>query len=134
VNVPQARTEIRAVFERSKLFTAITDTPTPDADQFAIVLDNRADVGEAASKGMLTGITFGGAGSKVTDGYIFTVTFRKAGGEPLTKSYRHFIFSTIGNADGPPDLVAMSTSEAFSRIVEELVLTMLFDLQKEERL
>src|SRR5438132_1076307 len=92
----RARDEIRAVFERSKLFSAVSDKSTDDADRFDIVLDNRGDVGDAMAKGMLTGITFGGAGSRVTDGYVFTVKFQRAGGEPLTKVYRHAIHSTIG--------------------------------------
>ena len=130
----RARDEIRAVFEKSKLFSAVSDKSTDDADRFDIVLDNRGDVGDAMAKGMLTGITFGGAGSRVTDGYVFTVKFQRAGGEPLTKVYRHAIHSTIGNAAEPQGIVPMSLSEAFSKVVEGLVLNLLFDLQKEERL
>src|SRR3989475_5382774 len=129
-----ARAEIRAVFEKSKLFSAVSDKATDDADRFDIVLDNRGDVGDATAKGMLTGITFGGAGSRVTNGYVFTVKFQRAGGEPLTKVYRHAIHSTIGNAAEPQGIVPMSLSEAFSKVVEGLVLNLLFDLQKEERL
>jgi hypothetical protein len=130
----RARDEIRTVFEKSKLFSAVTDKPTGDADQFDIVLDNRGDVGDAMAKGMLTGITFGGAGSRVTDGYVFTVKFQRAGAEPLTKVYRHAIHSTIGNAAEPQGIAPMSISEAFSKVVEGLVLNLLLDLQKEERL
>jgi len=130
----RAREEIRTVFEKSKLFSALTDKPTGDADQFDIVLDNRGDVGDAMAKGMLTGITFGGAGSRVTDGYVFTVKFQRAGAEPLTKVYRHAIHSTIGNAAEPQGIASMSISEAFSKVVEGLVLNLLLDLQKEERL
>src|SRR2546427_1858250 len=94
----RARDEIRAVFEKSKLFSAFIDKPTGDVDQFDIVLDNRGDVGDATAKGMLTSITFGGAGSRVTNGYVFTVKFQKAGAEPVTKVYHHAIHSTMGNA------------------------------------
>jgi len=130
----RARDEIRAVFEKSKLFSAVIDKPSGDADQFDIVLDNRGDVGDAMAKGMLTGITFGGAGSRVTDGYVFTVKFQKAGAEPVTKVYRHAIHSTIGNAAEPQGIPPMSIGEAFSKVVEGLVLNLLLDLQKEERL
>ena len=130
----RARDEVRTVFERSKLFSAVTDTATGDADRFDVVLDDRGDVSDATAKGMLASITFGGAGSRVTNGYLFTVKFQKTGSEPVTKIYRHAIHSTIGNADGPPGLVPMGISEAFSKVVEELVLNLLLDLQKEERL
>ena len=134
LGTPRARDEVRAVFEKSKLFSAVTEKATDDADRFDIVLDNRGDVGDAMAKGFVTGLTFGGAGSRVTDGYVFTVKFQKAGAEPLTKVYRHALHSTIGNADGPPGLVPMSIGDAFGKVVEELVLNLLLDLQKEERL
>jgi len=130
----RARDEIRTVFEKSKLFSAVTEAAAGDADRFDIVLDNRGDVGDAMAKGLLTGITFGGAGSRVTDGYVFTVKFQKTGTEPVTKVYRHAIHSTIGKADGPQGLAPMSVGDAFSKVVEGLVLNLLLDLQKEERL
>ncbi len=54
----RARDEIRTVFEKSKLFSAVTEAAAGDADRFDIVLDNRGDVGGAMAKGLLTGITF----------------------------------------------------------------------------
>src|SRR5207247_11012678 len=109
----RARDEIRAVFEKSKLFSAVSDKSTDDADRFDIVLDNRGDVGDAMAKGMLTGITFGGAGSRVTDGYVFTVKFQRAGREPLTKVYRNAINSTISNADEATGIAPMSLDAGF---------------------
>ena len=47
----RTRDEIRSTLERSKLFTSVTDTATGDADRFDVVLDNRADTGDAVSKG-----------------------------------------------------------------------------------
>jgi len=132
--VSRAREEVRVVFQRSKLFSAVLDQPTTDTDAFDVILDNVGDVGDAMAKGMKTGVTFGGAGSLVTDGYIFSATFRPAGKEPVTKVYRHAIHSTIGNTDGPSGLTPMGISEAFSKVVEELVLNLLLDLQKEERI
>src|SRR5438093_756728 len=115
----RARDEIRAVFEKSKLFSAVSDKSTDAADRFDIVLDNRGDVGAAMAKGMLTGITFGGAGSRVTDGYVFTVKFQRACREPLTQVYRHAIHSTIGDAAAPQVIAPPSISEAFSKVVED---------------
>ena len=53
----------------------------------------------------------------------------------MTKTYRHAIHSTIGNAEGPPGLVAEeSLRAAFDKVVEGLVLNLLLDLQKEEQI
>jgi hypothetical protein len=130
-----AREEVRAVVEKSKLFSSLLDKPRDDVDRLEIVLDNVADKGEAAGKGALTGLTFGAKGSHVTDGYIFTATFRAVGKQAVTKVYRHAIHSTIGNAEGPPGLVAEeSVRAAFNKVVEGLVLNLLLDLQKEEQI
>ncbi|HSF04561.1 MAG TPA: hypothetical protein VLG10_02105 [Methylomirabilota bacterium] len=129
-----ARDEVRAAVERSKLFSTVMDRPTGDVDQLEIVLDNVGDTGDAAAKGMKTGLTFGAAGSLVTDGYIFTATFRPMGKEPVTRTYRHAIHTTVGNADGPPGLTPMGIMDAFRKVVEELVANLLLDLQKEERI
>ncbi len=133
--VSRAREEVRTVVEKSKLFSTLSDKPTESVDRLEIVLDNVGDLGEAAGKGAKTGVTFGAVGSLVTDGYIFTATFRPVGKEPVTKVYRHAIHSTIGNAEGPPGLTpAEGLGAAFHQVVEDLVLNLLLDLQKEERL
>ena len=41
----------------------------------------------AAGKGALTGLTFGAKGSQVTDGYVFTATFRAVGKQAVTRTY-----------------------------------------------
>jgi hypothetical protein len=135
LGVSTATEAVRTVVEKSKLFTTVTEKATDEVDRLDIVLDNVGDFGDAAGKGALTGLTFGGKGSLVTDGYVFTATFRRAGKEPVTKVYKHALYSTIGNADGPPGLVAEeSIRAAFDKVVEGLVLNLLLDLQKEERL
>jgi hypothetical protein len=130
-----AREAVRTAVEKSKLFSSLLDKPSDDVDRLEIVLDNVGDTGDAAGKGALTGLTFGAKGSQVTDGYLFTATFRAVGKQAVTKTYRHAIHSTIGNAEGPPGLVAEdSLRTAFNKVVEGLVLNLLLDLQKEEQI
>jgi len=130
-----AREAVRGVVEKSKLFSSLLDTARDDVDRLEIVLDNVGDTGDAAGKGALTGLTFGAKGSQVTDGYVFTATFRAVGKQAVTRTYRHAIHSTIGNAEGPPGLVAEeSLRTAFNKVVEGLVLNLLLDLQKEEQI
>ena len=130
-----ARGAVRSVVEKSKLFSTLLDKPADDVDRLEIVLDNVGDTGDAAGKGALTGLTFGAKGSQVTDGYVFTATFRAVGRPAVTRTYRHAIHSTIGNAEGPPGLVAEeSLRAAFDKVVEGLVLNLLLDLQKDEQL
>jgi hypothetical protein len=94
----------------------------------SFVLNNVADTGAAAGKGFGTGLTFGLAGSHVTDGYEMTV--RLTQGTTITeRAYSHAILSTIGNASGPPGLTPVSLGAAFNQVVDDLVLNAIKDLQ-----
>jgi hypothetical protein len=129
-----ALARVTRVLESSKLFSSVAAAAAADLDQMNILIDNVGDRSEAAAKGVGTGLTLGLAGSMVTDGYVFTGTYQAAGKTAVTKIYKHAMHSTIGNAKGPEGLTAMTVQQAFDKIVEELVLNFLLDLQKEERL
>lgn len=120
-----------SVLRGSGLFTNIQATGAPDAARLDILMNNVGDIGKAVSKGVGTGLTLGLVGSMVTDGYEFKATYTAPGKEPVTKTYQHALHTTIGNKQGPPGLKPMSTQEAFDQVVEELVLHLLQDLQKE---
>jgi hypothetical protein len=67
-----------------------------------IVINNVPLSDDAASKGFVTGLTFGLAGTAVTDGYICTVSYLPSGkSTPIVKTSRHAIHVTIGNASAP---------------------------------
>jgi hypothetical protein len=125
---------VTRTLEMSKLFSYVAFTPADTLDRIDIVMNNVGDKGEAITKGVGTGLTFGLAGSIVTDGYVFTTTFQAVGKEPVRKVYKHALHTTIGNANGPEGLKPLAVREAFDKVVEELVLNFLLDLQKEERL
>lgn len=103
----------------------------PVAATLRIHMDNIADTGAAWGKGFKTGFTLGIAGSSVEDGYQFDVTAERAGKPAIQKSYRHLITSVIGGAENPPGLVQLTPAQAVSTVVDDLVVTMLRDLQRE---
>jgi len=122
---------ISTVLRGSGLFSGVQATGSQESARLDILMNNVGDIGKAVSKGIGTGLTFGLVGSMVTDGYEFKATYTAPGKEPVTKVYQHALHSTIGNKQGPPGLKAMSTQEAFDQVVEELVLHLLQDLQKD---
>jgi hypothetical protein len=68
-----------------------------------ITINNVPLTDDVASKGFVTGLTFGLAGSAITDGYICTVSYLAAGqSAPIVKTARHAIHATLGNANPPP--------------------------------
>lgn len=104
----------------------------PGSDELTVVVNNIADLDEARRKGYVTGSTLFLKGSTVTDYYEMQATATIAG-KTITKSgYKHAIHSTIGHAKGPEGIPAMTTEEAFGKVVEELVLNFLGDLQKDQ--
>jgi hypothetical protein len=128
---PAADAQVRADIERSLRASGVAvpyDGKTPAEGELSFVLNNVANVGAAAGKGFGTGLTFGLAGSHVTDGYQMTV--RLTQGTTITERvYSHAIHSTVGNASGPPGLTPVSLGAAFNQVIDDLVLNALKDLQ-----
>ncbi len=95
-----------------------------------VTINNIALTDDVAAKGFVTGLTFGLAGSAVTDGYICTVSYLPAGqGAPIVKTARHAIHTTIGSASPPAGAgqpVDMAT--AAKTMTRAIVSTALRDL------
>lgn len=122
------------ILESSKLFSKVTTEAGQGLDRLQLVLNNVADVDGAVGQGVKTGLTFGGGGSLVTDSYVLKATFLQTGKVAVEKTYRHALHSTIGNALGPPNLRPMDTQVAFDKVLEDLMLNLILDLQTDERL
>jgi hypothetical protein len=107
------------------LFSDVAESPVPGGRVLTIVIDNIEVTKDAAAKGFATGLTFGLAGSMVTDGYVCKATYTAPGSAPRSKEVNHALHTTIGNAEGPPGLKPMPPSEAFPVIVRQLTLNAL---------
>jgi hypothetical protein len=94
-----------------------------------VVVNNFADKGSAVAKGFGTGLTFGLVGSTVIDFYEMSVTFTKNGQTVSKSGYRGALSTAIGNASGPPGLPPLDTATAFDKVVEEMMLNALTDIQ-----
>lgn len=129
--LPAANKELRSTVER--VFRAsgvvIPTTGATDLD-LKVTCNNVADLSGAAARGFGTGLSLGLAGSAVTDYYQVTIEFRQ-GGELITKRYDHAIHTTIGNKPPPVQGPAISPANAFSGVVEDVILQFLKDMQQE---
>ncbi|MBU9579955.1 hypothetical protein KTE26_16095 [Ralstonia mannitolilytica] len=111
------------------LFAKVSTEPTPNVGMLNVTLNN-VPLTNPAAKGFVTGLTFGLAGSAVTDGYICTVSYLPAGQTtPIVKTARHAIHTTIGNAN-PPAGVQKSASmlDAVQQMTRDVVSNALKDL------
>jgi len=112
------------------LFSKVATDPAPNVGMLNVTLNNVPLTENAAGKGFVTGLTFGLAGSAVTDGYICTVSYLPAGqATPIVKTARHAIHTTVGNAN-PPAGVQKSASmlEAVNQMTRDVLSNALKDL------
>lgn len=89
-----------------------------------VVLNNVPITKDAAAQGFVTGLTFGLAGSAVTDGYVCQVSYLGAGqASPVTASARHAIHTTLGNASAPAGAEKAANGEAAVRTMTRQILS-----------
>lgn len=103
--------------------------PDPDKPLLHVEVNNICDLGAAEAKGFGTGLTFGLVGSTVKDRYVFTATLKRPNQKDIQKTYNHSIYTTIGNMKGPDGLEPLSPKRAFDKILEDLVMNLVKDLQ-----
>jgi hypothetical protein len=102
------------------------------SDTLTIVVNNIADLAEARKKGFATGSTFFLKGTVVTDNYEMQA-IATIGGKTVSKSgYKGAILTAIGHASGPEGVPPMTVTDAFNKVVEQLILQFLRDLPTTE--
>jgi hypothetical protein len=117
----------------SGLFKLASEQPAPGAGMLSISLNNVPMTDDAFTKGFVTGLTFGLAGSKVSDGYICTAKYSPANGDtPVVKSARHAIHTTMGTASAPGNATkADNPAEAAYTMLRQVLSQVLNDLSKD---
>jgi hypothetical protein len=112
------------------LFSAVGDTPAPNAGTLSVTINNVALTDDAYRKGFMTGLTFGLAGNVVTDGYVCTVTYLAPGEtKPVVKTSKHAIHTAVGSAGAPPGgIKANGIEDAVRTMVRQIMGVTLGDL------
>jgi hypothetical protein len=116
--------------KKSKLFSDVVVAPATAPRKLFITINNLGNLDEAKARGFTTGLTFGMAGSLVTDGYQMTASDDMAGKDEVKHSYKHAMYTTIGNADGPAGLTEVPKADAVRLVMEGLTLNLLNDMSK----
>ncbi|MDI3452136.1 hypothetical protein QLG01_02885 [Acinetobacter sp. V89_4] len=135
--VPKAGKELQSAVERSLRATGVF-SPTAQANgekqaKLHLTANNVADLGEAAGKGVLTGLTFGAVGNAIADKYEFKFNYIDAQGKEVSERYPHMILTTVGNKKAPIENVQpMSINEAFNKVVDDVVIRFSSNLQKQQ--
>lgn len=134
-NMPQVIKTLRPMAEKhltnSGAFILVTDSTAP---VLRFTLNNVANLDDAMKKGFVTGLTFGGKGSTVTDYYEAKIELMAADGKQ-TKNYKHALVTTIGNADAPVQGVApLKTMDAFNVVVQDIIMNFVQDMKTDGKL
>jgi hypothetical protein len=128
----QLRKDVLDTVQQSGLFSAIGPDPVPAGTLLSIVVDNVpvTSESEAMAKGFATGLTFGLAGSEVTDGYICTIDYiPAAGGAKITVTEHHALHATIGAHGAPANSTrAPSIKEGVKIMLHQILAAGLKDL------
>lgn len=124
------KTRIADQVKESGLFTEVTDGPANGGALLSITLNNIPLTDDAFSKGFVTGLTFGLAGSQVSDGYVCTARYTNgAGAQAIEKRARHAIHTTMGASAAPGNGTKVdSINEAVTVMTRQIVSNVLNDL------
>ncbi len=122
----ELRTHVERVFRATG---AVEPTTEPVELKIKVIANNIADMGEAFRKGFATGLTFGAAGTTVTDYYDFTIEYQN-GGTTKSFNYKHAIHSTVGNKPAPIPVEPLPLGEAFGKVVEDIILNFVREMQQ----
>lgn len=117
------RDRVIAQLSSSGLFSQVSDKPVEGAALLSVKLNNVPLTDDAFTKGFVTGLTFGLAGSKVSDGYILTLQYRRGEGAPIVKQARHAIHATIGATSAPGNATKAENAEAAATAMTRQVLS-----------
>lgn len=125
--------QVTAQVKASGLFSAVETGPVPGGATLSLTINNVPLTDDAFSKGFVTGLTFGLAGSQVTDGYVCSATFRATpSAEPITKKVRHAIHTSLGSGAAPSNAVKMpDLKTAAMQMGKDVVSNMLNDISRD---
>ena len=117
----------------SGLFSEVKDTPVADGALLNVVLNNVPLTDDAFSKGFVTGLTFGLAGSQVSDGYVCTIKYLPSPQDAaIDKTARHAIHTVMGAKEGPNNGTKVESLEvAVKTMTRQIVSTALDDLSRD---
>jgi hypothetical protein len=116
--------------KNSGVFSAVSEAPVEGGAMLAITINNVPLTDDAFAKGFVTGLTFGLAGSTVTDGYVCTASYSTSA-QPATivKKARHAIHTSMGAGSAPANATkASNINDAVFVMTRQIVSNVLNDV------
>ena len=121
--------QVERVISSSGIAVSSTEKEAPE---LKVVVNNIADIGSAVVKGYFSILTLGLFGFTATDHYEMQIVLSK-GNVVITKTgYKHTLYTSTGFIVSEPSN-AVPASDGFSKIVEQMLLAALKDLEKDSQ-
>jgi hypothetical protein len=127
------KAQIGEMVKASGLFSAVESAPVAGGAVLNVTLNNVPLTDDVFTKGFVTGLTFGLAGSQVSDGYVCTVTYLTAQqAEAIKKMARHAIHTQVGAGAAPANGIKVESIEVAVRtMTRQIVSTALNELSRD---
>jgi hypothetical protein len=124
---PTLRDTVARVLRGTQAFVPSDNGPD---GEIRVMVNNVADLAAARAQGFGTGLTLGAVGTTVTDNYEMTVTLNTSGTTRSRSSVRHALHTAIGNTSTPAGAETLTAAVAFQRVVEQMLLSVVRDMQQ----
>jgi hypothetical protein len=109
----------------------ITESEEQEQGEVRIVLNNIADSGTVAAETSHSSLPLWMVGKTITDAYEMSL-FITAGGKTVSRTgIRQAVHTAIGNMVVPSGIESFPHNKAFGKMLEQMILKALVDLQKE---
>jgi len=126
--------QVTDLVKQSGLFSELKEVAAPEVGTLQLTIDNIPLTDDAATKGFLTGLTLGLAGTTVGDGYACELQYRPSDtGAKVEAKASHAIYTSIGASGGPGNAATKVASgdEAIATVVRQAVKTLLVKLSND---
>jgi hypothetical protein len=118
------KAQVAEIVQTSGLFSQVSDAPVQGGGLISVTLNNVPLSDDAFRKGFVTGLTFGLAGSTVSDGYVCTVKYLDSSSQPaITKATRHAIHTSMGTGGAPAGAMKADSIDAAVRLMTRQVVS-----------
>lgn len=128
---------VKEVIAKTNAFSKVETSGAPTDYTLKVIMNNIYDsTAGALAQGVVSGLTLGLIGVKVTDNYVCTATLTQKNGKEVAKDYKYAITSTSGlivsGVEGVPPKEKIE--DAFSDILDHFLLLSISDFQKDGNL
>jgi hypothetical protein len=118
-----ARPKVLEEISKSGMFSSVSSLPVASGRKLMILIQNigGASTSSVDPKKVQTKISFTYPTSTAIDGYICKMTYIEPGHANTVTEVKHSLFSTIGDIAGPSGLEPMTITEAFDKVLRQMV-------------